>query len=491
MSDEIASLLQHNVFEHVELPEGCKAIKARWLFDYKFDEFGNIVRHKARFVAKGYEQEEGKDFTNVFAPTATRDTERAFLAYVAAHDLELHQLDVKTAFLHGELAETTYVEQPEGFHQGGPRTVWLLKKALYGLRQAPRAWYLHLRKILEELGFTASQADASFFTFERAGDRIMLLVYVDDMLAAAKLLTNVTDCKRMLQDKFDIKDLGQAKIFLGMEIERNREQRILKLSQRSFVSNLASRFDATDTVPCAIPMSPEFELFPKDAGPPIPRSDFPYQSLVGGLLYASTGTRPDIAHAVALLARVNHCYTQAHVDALLRVLRYTYHTRDLGLVFGTSADALLGYCDASYASDTAQRTSTSGYLYLSYGAAISWHSRKQDIVAQSTQEAEYIAASAAGKQGLWLRTLGSDFVGHVVPVVINTDNTAALTLLSNGIASKRSKHIDVQYHFARNRVMRGELSYKYCSTEQMWADGLTKALPRVKFEACRDAMGLR
>jgi muramidase (phage lysozyme) len=284
--------------------------------------------------------------------------------------------------------------------------------------------------------------------------------------------------------------LGTAKVFLGMEIERDRAARTLKLTQRNFITNLASRFEVTDTVPYSIPMSPTFELHPTIAEAPVHRDAFMYQSLVGGLLYASTGTRPDIAFAICLLSRANNCYTQAHIDAALKVLRYAYHTRDMGLIFGTSHESFVGYCDASFAGDTERRRSTSGYVFLLFGGAVSWYSRRQDIVAMSTQEAEYIAACAAGKQALWLRTLWLDFTGSVRRIVIHTDNTAALTLLTNGAVSKRSKHIDLQYHFARNRVMRGELEYKYCTTDQMWADYLTKALPKAKFVVCRRATGV-
>lgn len=491
MHDEYASLLQHNTFELVDLPPGCNALDTRWVFTHKLDQYGNIQRYKARVVAKGFQQEEGVDFQDIYAPTAKKDTERVFLSYVAEHDLELHQADIKTAFLHGDLQEVVYVRQPDGFHEGGHQKVWRLHKALYGLRQAPRAWYLHLKQILEAKGFTASQADASFFTLERDGDRILLLVYVDDILVAAKSLDSIDAAKRMLQAEFDIKDLGEARVFLGMEIERDRAARTLKLSQTNYISNLAARFEATDTVPTSVPLSPGFELFPKVPGEQLDHSSFPYQSLLGGLLYASTGTRPDIAYPVSALARVTNCYTQAHVDALLKVLQYTYHTKDIGLVYGGLGESLIGYSDADYAGDAFNRKSTSGYVFMRNGGAVSWLSRRQDIVAQSTGESEYIAASAAGKQALWLRILESDLTGQVDQVLIYTDNTAALTLLSNPISSKRSKHIDIHYHFARDRVMRGDLRYEYCRTNEMWADCLTKAVPKAILSACCNGMGLR
>ena len=490
MNEEYASLLQHQTFELVELPTGCVALDTRWVFTHKLDQYGNIQRYKSRLVAKGFQQQEGVDFTDIYAPTAKKDTERVFLSFVAENDLECHQADVKTAFLHGDLNEVVYVRQPDGFHEGGPNMVWRLNKALYGLRQAPRAWYLHLKQVLEGKGFTASQADASFFTLDCEDDRILLLVYVDDILVAAKSLDNVNKAKHMLQAEFDIKDLGEAKVFLGMEIERDRDAGTLKLSQTGYLSNLAARFDATETVPTGVPMTTGFELFPKIPGEQLDKNFFPYQSLLGGLLYASTGTRPDIAYAVSALARVSNCYTQAHVDALLKVLQYAYHTRDIGIVYGVSGNGLVGYCDADYAGDAFNRKSTNGYVFVKTGGAVSWLSRRQDIVAQSTGESEYIAASAAGKQALWLRILESDLTGRVAPVLIFTDNTAALSLLSNPIASKRSKHIDVQYHFARDRVMRGELQYEYCSTNNMWADCLTKAVPKAIMLACREGMGL-
>jgi transposase InsO family protein len=491
MCSEMASQSKFATFDIVPLPEGFKALNGRWVYNFKRDALGNIISYKARWVGKGYEQVEGIDFLEKFAPTAKKETERALLAVVAHDDLELYQFDVTTAFLQGKLQEVVYVRQPPGFHEGGPDMVWKLNKPLYGLRQAPRAWYIHLREHLESIGFTASQADASFFTLDHAGDRILLLVYVDDILVAAKSLSNITYTKGLLQDKFEIKDLGEAKFFLGMEIERDRANGTLKLSQTNFIANLAARFDATNTVPTSIPMSPSFELFPKGPGEQQDQPQFPYQSLLGGALYASTGARPELSYPVSALSRVSHCFTQAHVDALLRVLQYAFHTRDLGIVFGTSDERLVGYCDADYGGDASNRKSTSGHVFLMYGGVVAAMSRRQDVVAQSTGEAEYISMAAAGKTALFLRILLADIFGKAEPVKIFTDNTAALTLVGNPIASKRSKHIDVQYHFARDRVMRGELEYVYCNTADMLADCLTKAVPRNIFLKCREGMGVR
>jgi len=241
MNEEIASLQANGAWVLVEEPQGVKSIPVRWIFKKKLDAQGNIERYKARLVAKGFMQREGLDFNEVFAPVSKHTTLRTLLGMVASQDLELHQLDIKTAFLNGELEETIYMQQPRGYEEGSTNTVCLLKKSLYGLRQAPRAWHTRLKQELEHMGFTASEADPGLYTAHYKHTSIYLLVYVDDILIAAKTQEAVDHVKARLTAAFDVRDLGPAKYFLGMSLDRDRHRQTLKITQERLATELVHR----------------------------------------------------------------------------------------------------------------------------------------------------------------------------------------------------------------------------------------------------------
>ena len=241
MNEEIASLQANSTWVLVEEPQGVKSIPVRWIFKKKLGAQGNIERYKARLVAKGFMQREGLDFNEVFAPVSKHTTLRTLLGMVASQDLELHQLDIKTAFLNGELEETIYMQQPRGYEEGSTNTVCLLKKSLYGLRQAPRAWHTRLKQELEHMGFTASEADPGLYTAHYKHTSIYLLVYVDDILIAAKTQEAVDHVKARLTAAFDVRDLGPAKYFLGMSLDRDRHRQTLKITQERLATELVHR----------------------------------------------------------------------------------------------------------------------------------------------------------------------------------------------------------------------------------------------------------
>lgn len=459
------------------------------MFKIKRDAKGNIERYKARLVARGFMQREGVDFTEVFAPVSKHSTLRTLLAVVAEHDLHLHQLDVKTAFLNGDLEEEIYMQQPPGYEQGSPGMVCHLRKSLYGLRQAPRAWHTKLKGTLEELGFRVSLADAGLFTAMIDGHQVYLLVYVDDILVSSSSLTVVESVKRSLGAVFDVRDLGEATFFLGMEITRDRKKGVIKLSQRKAVTDLIAKFQMGNAKSKSTPFTPSTRLS-GEGSKEVDKSRVPYTELVGSLLYIAACTRPDIAHAVGSLSRYMAHPTELHWSLAKGVLRYLIGTVDHGVVFTKGAGFLVGYCDADYAGDVDTRRSTTGYVFTLLGGAVSWSSKVQPTVAMSTSEAEYMAAASAVKEALWFRTLFSDLGFHLSCVRMRCDNQAALSLLSNPIVSARSKHIDVLHHFARERVARGEVSFEYCSTEHMVADSLTKSVPEHKLVKCCKGMGI-
>ncbi|KAJ9529514.1 hypothetical protein QJQ45_013867 [Haematococcus lacustris] len=490
--EEMQSLLSYGTWELVELPEGCRPLDNRWVFSVKRDGRGSIVRFKARLVVKGFLQREGIDFHELHAPVSKHATVRALLAVAAAEDMELEHLDVKTAFLNGRLEEVIYMHQPAGYEDGSGR-VCRLHRALYGLRQAPRAWHARLKEELEQLGFTASAADSCLFTMMRGSSKVLLAVYVDDCLLAVSKgdMGTLEWVKQQLAAVFDIHQLGPVEQFLGMRISRDRAARQLVLSQEQYALSVVDRYGLADSRPRAVPLSTAEQL-QREGVQQQSEGGHSFAEVIGSLQHLAVVSRPDIAHAVGVLAKFMSAPTKEHWRVLRGVLRYVADTAAMGLMYGASA-GLVGFCDADFAGDTDTRRSTTGHVFMLHGGAVSWSSRRQPTVAASTTESEYMACSAAGKEGLWLRGVLADLsLGSAVvqPVTIMCDNEAALTLVKHPIASARSKHIDVLHHFVRERVARGELVFKFCGSAANVADVFTKALPSVKFEFCKAGMGM-
>ena len=482
--DEINALIANDVFEAMDLPAGEKKLPVKWIYTLKQDADGNIVRHKARVVVKGFFQRPGVDYDESFAPVSKYSSLRALLSTAALHDYELQQIDIKTAFLNGKLEETVYVEPPPGYHEA-PGKVWHLKRALYGLRQAPRAWHFTLKRELEGLSFQESDADPSLFL---GPDNVFLLTYVDDILIAAPSLAAVERVKESLLSVFDAHDLGDAKLFLGMSIERDRAARTLKLSQPRMTRELIANYNMTDGKTKPTPLG-SLKLN-KTTGTPLDTKDYTYSALVGSLNYLAVCTRPDISQAVGALSKYMAAPTTAHWLAAKHVLRYLAATTDRGITFGGDTASLVGYCDADYAGDPDSRRSTTGFVFVLHNGAISWASRLQKTVAASTTEAEYMAEAAAVKEALWIKTLLTDLNYSINSVKLYADNQAAIKLMSNPIVSQRSKHIDVSYHFARQHIANGTISLDYMPTANMIADTLTKAVPESKHRTCCSGMGL-
>jgi hypothetical protein len=489
---EVSSLKEHGTYSLVRLPAGAKLITAKWVFKTKRNEQGAVVKYKARLVARGFQQIEGVDFNEVFAPTSKHATIRALLALATQLDLTLRQCDFVTAFLNGTLEEEVYMEQVPGFEEGGPDMVCKLHKSLYGLRQAPRAWHTKLRTELEAMGFTAANADASLFVrWEPDGSITLVCAFVDDCLVAGR--GNMPDSViAQLTEKFNITDLGNPSMFIGYEISRDTAAGSITISQSRMTRDIMARFGMSDAKPKSIPLSTALKLS-KEIGEPLNDAGArQYRELVGSLLYLSVCTRPDIAQAVGALSRYMAAPTTTHWQAARSVLAYLAGTVTAGITYTRSApSALIGYTDADYGGELDSRRSTTGYVFVLAGGAISWSSRLQTTVAVSTAEAEYMASAAATKEALWLRTLLTD-MGYPItgPITIYGDNQAAIKLLKHPIASARSKHIDIIYHFARERVASGEVEFSYISTNDMVADCMTKPVPRPKLLSCMTGMGM-
>jgi len=339
------------------------------------------------------------------------------------------------------------------------------------------------------MSFQASETDPGLYIQRRKDINVYILVYVDDILIVAKDLELVRDIKKTLMTTFDARDLGEAAYFLGWEIKRDRVKKTIKVTQQRMTTDLVNKYGMKNVKPRTTPMSVALKMTKN--GEELDTNVNPYNELVGSLLYLSVCTRPDIAQAIGALARYMSKPTTEQWIAAKGVLKYLAGTEDTGITYGPEKTDLVGYCDADYAGDLDTRRSTTGYVFILNGGVISWSSRLQPTVAASTAEAEYMAASQAVKEALWLRKLTTDLGGYLKTMQMYTDNQAALTLLKNPIASARSKHIDIIYHFARERVARKEVKFDYCPTAKMIADIMTKALAEGKFVACCNGMGVQ
>ncbi|GJY22389.1 retrovirus-related pol polyprotein from transposon TNT 1-94 [Tanacetum coccineum] len=342
MQEEIEALHKNKTWELVPLPGGRKPIGNKWVYKIKKNGDDQVERYRARLVVKGYAQKEGIDFNEIFSPVVRMTTIRVVLAMCATYDLHLEQLDVKTAFLHGNLEEEIYMLQPEGFKQKGKENlVCRLNKSLYGLKQAPRCWYKRFDSFIRSLEYNRLHADPCAY-FKRFGndDFIILLLYVDDMLVAGPNKDRINKLKAQLAREFEMKDLGPANKILGMQIHRDRVSRKIWLSQKSYVKKILQRFNMQDCKPISTPFPTNVKLSskmsPSSEKERMKMSRVPYASAVGSLMFAMICTRPDIAHAVGVVSRYMAEPGREHWEAVKRILRYIKGTSDVALCFGDS-----------------------------------------------------------------------------------------------------------------------------------------------------------
>jgi hypothetical protein len=511
MLEELTSQAANHTWTLVKLPAARKAVGCKWVFDIKYNADGSINRFKARLVAKGCSQKEGVDFTETFAPVARMPSLRALLAIAAAQDLEIHQMDVKTAFLNGDLEEDIYMEQPPGFVAQGSQAnlVCKLNRSLYGLRQAGRAWYKKIDAALNELGLKPTMSDNCIYVLREAST-VYVLLYVDDLLLISKDLSQLQSIKAELSKRFEMKDLGEAQFILGLQIHRDRARRCLSLSQSQYVKTILSRFNMQDCKPASTPMStgiklrreeqPTASVELKEQAVGAQQDDMnevPYAQAVGALMYAAMGTRPDIIYSTTALSQFLQCPTRLHWVALKRVLRYLKGTQQAQLVYHPTAGsaqyplAVHGYSDSDWGNDVNDRRSVTGWVFLLYGCAVSWQSRKQRSTALSSVEAEYMATAAATKEAIWWRRFLTE-LGLLPPgpTLIYSDSQGSIALAKNPDHHDRTKHIDLRYHFIRDQIAAKAIRTDFIGTELMLADVLTKPLSRDRHEALVGQMGL-
>jgi hypothetical protein len=533
------------------MPAGRKAIGCKWVLVRKPQADGSH-KCKARLTAKGFAQRAGVDYSETFAPTLKYTTFRFLLIDAARRDRELHQMDVNTAYLNAFMDEEdrVYMDQPEGFVDARrPHAVCLLRKSLYGTKQAGANWNKEVNSFLTgEMGYTRCVCDPClYYRVSRSGQLLLLGLFVDDILSSfdGADAAEWSELKRRFMSKYRCKDIGEPRLVLGMRVTRDRSRRSLILDQQAYVDKVLAQFHLQQCNAARTPEEPQVSLSKHDCIPAdqcaqpqhIARRAL-FESIVGFLMYAAISTRPDIAHAVNQLSRFMQAPADVHLQAAKRVLRYLAGTRQLGLRFeadaGTAAHTrhsgtkrqsaqgdLIAFADSDWAGCVDDRKSTAGFVLLYAGCPLSWASKKQATVALSSAEAEYMAIGLALRELKWVHQLlteiglrapssdqdeqtsepvsgehgtsSADSASAVSvsapPSLIYSDNQAALSMCASvGSLHQRTKHIDVRHHFIAEAVKSGEVQLAWVSSREQLADIFTKALGPQLFAPLRDRL---
>ena len=487
MQEELNQFKRNDVWELVPKPSNQTIVGTKWVFRNKLDENGTIVRNKARLVAKGYNQEEGIDYDETYAPVARLEAIRMLLAFASSYNFKLYQMDVKSAFLNGFIQEEVYVEQPPGFEDyENPNHVFKLKKALYGLKQAPRAWYERLSKFLIEKGFRRGKVDTTLFILIENKNILLVQVYVDDIIFGS---TNESLCKffsNLMQSEFEMSMMGELNFFLGLQIKQGKEGTFV--SQTKYCKELLKRFGMDNAKAMDTPMSTTCYLDKDEQGKNIDVKK--YRGMIGSLLYL-TASRPDIMFSVCMCARYQANPKESHLSAVKRIMKYLIGTLNVGLWYpkGSTCD-LIGYSDSDFAGCKLDRKSTSGTCHLLGNSLVSWHSKKQVSVALSTAEAEYVAAGSCCAQILWMKQQLVDYGLMLDHIPIKCDNTSAINLTKNPVQHSRTKHIEIRHHFIRDHVEKGDVVIEFVETSKQLADIFTKPLCKESFFNIRNELGI-
>ena len=479
MNEELSALATNRTWTLVPYRPDMNVVGCKWVYKAKLKPDGSLERLKARLVAKGFSQVDGVDFSETFSPVIKPASILLALTIAAVKGWEIRQLDVKNAFLHGYLSQPVYMQQPPGYVDSQfPTHVCQLSRALYGLKQAPRAWFDRLSEFLLALGFYCSTTDPSLFICHSQDGILILLLYVDDMVVTGDNPSRITWLISTLASEFSIKDLGFLHHFLGIEVHRLPMG--LFLSQHRYALDLLERASMSSCKPMSTPMPSKGRQLPTcDELYPDPTH---YRSIVGGLQYL-TFTRPDISYSVNFVCQYMHAPTMAHYKIVKRILRYVRGTAHFGMrILASSTLDLYAFSDADWAGCPTSRRSTTGFCTFLGGNCISWSAKKQSTVARSSAEAEYRSMASTAAEITWLSFLLRDLgipLSH--PPILHCDNLSALHMTINPVFHGRTKHIELDYHFVREKVAFGSLETCFVSSTSQLADIFTKPLPKASF----------
>eukprot|EP00253_Pinus_taeda_P023103 PITA_23103 len=440
MSEEYCSLLANDTWGLVPLPKGQKLVRCKWVYRTKFGPDGKFYEHKARLVAKGFSQVEGIDYIETFSTVAKMNSICLVLSLAASFKWEVHQMDVKSAFLHEEI----YIKKPPSFIQTESTLVCRLNESLYGLKQAPRAWYGKMDSFLLDTGFSRCHSDNNVYTKKVGKSLIILVLYVDDLILTGSDPNLINHVKSSLKKQFEMTDLGHLHNFLGLQVLQSKE------------------VDATL-----------------------------YRQLVGKLLYL-THARPDLSFVVGLIAQFIQNPHESHWKAAKRILHYVQGTVQFGIHYSAEASPLLvGFIDSNWAGDPDDRKSTAGYVFTLDSVPITWDCKKQSSISLSSAEVEYCGILEVSKEALWLRQILSEFgFQQQHPTTLWCDNQSAIQLCKDPVQHQHSKHIELHMHFIRKLIHDHVIEVQYCLTKDQVANIFTKALTEPKFTKLQFMVGV-
>lgn len=491
MQKEYDCLVKNGTWSLVELPAGQKLVGCKWVFNIKRNADGSIHKYKSRLVAKGCSQQFGVNFTETFSPVVRYATIRMIIALACEHNLHLHQLDVSSAYLNSDLHDTVYMKQPEPFvNKEFPKRVLKLNKALYGLKQSGREWNEKLDSVLKKIGFSPCVSEPCVYTKNHKGNFNIIGVYVDDLILASSELHELTAIKAQISNEFEVVDGGKLEYFLGMEIQREGDTGAVTVCQQQYINNLLNQYGMDNCRPVSTPLDAGFQVHcSNESCKRVNQTE--YQSIIGALMYLAISSRPDILHSVCKLSQRNMDPHSEHEAGVWHILRYLKKTIDLKLHYSKTGQPIECFVDADWGGDASDRKSYTGCSFVAAGSVFSWESKKQNLVALSSTEAEYVALSTAAKEAVYIKKLITEIgFGIKSPMVLNSDNQSAQHLVKNPIYHARSKHIDIKYHHIRELYKNNEITLNYVNTNEMMSDILTKNLPKVKHCKFTQAMGL-
>lgn len=483
MQNEYDALMLNQTWSLVDLPNDRRAIGCKWVYRVKENADGTLNKLKARLVAKGFHQTPGFDFSETFSPVIKPATVRVVITLALSQNWKIAQLDINNAFLNGKLTEEVYMHQPEGFEaRGAENKVCRLHKALYGLKQAPRAWFETLHSALGSFGFQSAKSDNSLFIRKSGKDIMYILVYVDDILITGNQTSQVKDITVSLNKLFALKDLGELDFFLGIQVNNTCEG--LLLTQTKYIRDLLKKTKMLTAKDITTPMISSQHLSKHDACPL--EDPYLYRSTVGALQYV-TVTRPELAFSVNKVCQFMQSPTDVHWRAVKRILRYLRGTMKFGLHLRRCDDlSLTAFCDADSGNNPDDGRSTSGMAVFLGTNLITWQSKKQQVVSRSSTEAEYRSLACVVAELAWLKSLLSELqVPQPKPPVVWCDNLSTVMVSANSVLHARTKHIELDIFFVREKVANKEVEVRHIPAHAQVADILTKAISSSTFPSWR------
>ncbi|GJS54099.1 putative ribonuclease H-like domain-containing protein, partial [Tanacetum coccineum] len=479
MQEEMQQFINQQVWKLVPLPVGKHAIGTKWILKNKRDARGIVVRNKARLVAQGHRQEEGIDYDEVFAPVARIEAIRLFLAFASYMGFLVYQLDVKSAFLYGEIEEEVYVTQPKGFEDPYfPKHVYRVVKALYGLHQAPRAWYARLSTFLLQHNYRRGTIDKTLFIKKDSRDIILVQVYVDDIIFGSTNKAWCDEFEVLMKGEFEMSAMGEMTFFLGLQVKQLPDG--IFISQDKYVKDMLTKFDMESVRTATTPYEAAKTKLKDETDPPV--NVHLYRSMIGSLMYL-TASRPDIMFAVSACSRHQVTPLTSHLNAVKKIFKYLKGQPKLGLWYPKDSPFQLeAYSDSDYAGSHGDRKSTTGGCQFLGRRLISWQCKKQTIVATSSTEAEYVAAASCCAQVLWIQNQLLDYGFNFMNTKIFIDNQSTICIVKNPVFHQRTKHIEIRHHFIRDANEKNLIQVLKIHTNDNVADLLTKAFDGPRFE---------